>query len=106
MNEELIRKIKLILIETGQNDKKFRLGEIIKYSPSEVANILRKHKDAEIPHEPHIPFETLQNACKYRRTYHEIEGYFKKRDVCYNKKNAAECNSECPLLKSYEEVDA
>ena len=55
------------------------------------------HKDAEIPHEPHIPFETLQNACKYRRTYH-IEGYFEKRHVCYNKKNAAECNSDCPLL--------
>ena len=45
MTEELIRKIELILIETGQNDKKFKLGEIIKYSPREVADILRKHKD-------------------------------------------------------------
>lgn len=43
--EELIRKIELILIETGQHDLKFRLGEIIKYSPKEVGEILRKHKD-------------------------------------------------------------
>lgn len=43
--EELIRKIELILIETGQHDLKFKLGEIIKYSPTEVGEILRKHKD-------------------------------------------------------------
>ena len=43
--EELIRKIELILIETGQHDLKFKLGEIIKYSPKEVGEILRKHKD-------------------------------------------------------------
>ena len=43
--EELIRKIELLLIETGQHDPKFRLGEFIKYSPCEVAEILRKHKD-------------------------------------------------------------
>lgn len=41
----LIRKIELILIETGQHDKKFRLGEIIKYSPYEVAEILREHAE-------------------------------------------------------------
>ena len=43
--EELVKKIELILVEEGQHDKKFRLGEIIKYSPSEVKNILLKHKD-------------------------------------------------------------
>lgn len=44
--EELIRTIELILIETGQNDtKKFRLGEIIRYTPYEVAEILRVHAD-------------------------------------------------------------
>ena len=43
--EELIRKIELILIETGQHDLKFKLGEIIKYNPKEVGEILRKHKD-------------------------------------------------------------
>lgn len=48
MTEELIRKIELILIETGQHDKKFKLGEIIKYSPCEVADILRKHNDEMI----------------------------------------------------------
>lgn len=43
--EELIRKIEMILIETGQHDLKFKLGEIIKYSPTEVGEILREHKD-------------------------------------------------------------
>lgn len=43
---ELIRKIELILIETGQHDKvKFKLGETIKYAPYEVAEILREHID-------------------------------------------------------------
>lgn len=43
---ELIRKIEIILIEKGQHDKeKFRLGEIIRYAPCEVAEILRAHID-------------------------------------------------------------
>ncbi len=42
--EELIRRIELILIETGQKDKsRFELGEIIKYAPYEVAEILKTH---------------------------------------------------------------
>ena len=41
--EELIRKIELILIETGQHDHKLKLGEIIRYSPSEVNDILMEH---------------------------------------------------------------
>ncbi len=41
---ELIRKIELILIEEGQHDKeKFRLGETIRYTPYEVAEILKQH---------------------------------------------------------------
>ena len=43
--EKLIKDIGLILITEGQQDKKFKLGEIIKYNPSEVMDILRKHKD-------------------------------------------------------------
>lgn len=43
--EELIRKIELILIEEGQHDRKFRLGEEIRYSPYEVKKLLLKHKD-------------------------------------------------------------
>lgn len=36
-----------ILIDYGQHDKKFRLGEKIKYSPSEVENILKKVEEKE-----------------------------------------------------------
>ena len=43
--EEMIRKIELILIKEGQHDKRFKLGELIKYAPYEVAEILRKHSD-------------------------------------------------------------
>ena len=44
--KELIYKITDILIETGQHDyQKFALGEIIRYSPSEVMNILKKHSN-------------------------------------------------------------
>lgn len=44
--DDLIRKIELILIETGQHDTdKFKLGEIIRYAPYEVAEILREHVD-------------------------------------------------------------
>lgn len=31
-----------ILVEHGQNDRQFKLGEIIKYSPSDVCNILKE----------------------------------------------------------------
>lgn len=43
--EELIRKIELILIEEGQHDERFKWGDIIKYAPYEVAEILRRHSD-------------------------------------------------------------
>ena len=43
--EVLIRKIELVLIAEGQNDSKFQWGEKIRYTPHEVAEILRKHAD-------------------------------------------------------------
>jgi hypothetical protein len=33
-------EIEMILIEYGQNDRQFKLGETIKYSPSDVRRIL------------------------------------------------------------------
>ena len=41
--EKLIYKIEGILVTEGQGDSRFKLGELIKYTPSEVANLLRKH---------------------------------------------------------------
>ena len=40
-------EIEMILIEYGQHDRQFRLGETIKYSPSEVRGILEDqiHED-------------------------------------------------------------
>lgn len=42
---ELIDKIEFVLINEGQQDTKFRWGEKIRYTPHEVAEILRKHAD-------------------------------------------------------------
>ena len=36
-----------ILIEVGQHDKQFKLGEIIKYSPSDVRKILERYESDE-----------------------------------------------------------
>ena len=46
--EELITKIVGILIEEGQHDMRFKLGEFIRYMPTEVGDILRKHAE-ELP---------------------------------------------------------
>lgn len=43
--DALIDKITDILVDVGQHDKRFKLGEWIKYSPSEVRKILQDHKD-------------------------------------------------------------
>ena len=43
--ETLIDKVHGILVEEGQHDPKFKLGEIIKYAPHEVRDILLKHKN-------------------------------------------------------------
>ena len=40
MGKETIKEIYDYLIEVGQKDLKFRLGETIKYSPSEIYEIL------------------------------------------------------------------
>ena len=46
MTDDLIHKIVDTIIEVGQSDtKKFRLGETIRYSPSEILEILKQHKD-------------------------------------------------------------
>lgn len=66
-----------------------KIGMVENNNESEYDTALRMARNA---------LKKFQSACKYRRTYPEIEGYFKKRDVCYNKKNAAECNGDCPLL--------
>lgn len=42
--QKLIDKIELILILEGQHDLQFKLGEIIKYDPHAVKEILLKHK--------------------------------------------------------------
>lgn len=36
-----------ILIKHGQHDERFKLGEIIKYSPSEVLEILKKRTNGD-----------------------------------------------------------
>jgi len=42
---DLIHRIVGIIIEAGQSDtKKFRLGETIRYSPSEILEILKQHE--------------------------------------------------------------
>lgn len=43
--ESIIDKVHSILVEEGQHDPKFKLGEIIKYAPHEVREILLKHKN-------------------------------------------------------------
>ena len=43
--EQIIRKVELILINEGQHDPRFEWGEWIRYTPAEVAEILRKHAD-------------------------------------------------------------
>lgn len=43
--ESIIDKVHNILVEEGQHDPKFKLGEIIKYAPHEVREILLKHKN-------------------------------------------------------------
>lgn len=39
----LPEKIRNVLVDEGQKDLKFKLGEVIKYDPTEVANIIKKH---------------------------------------------------------------
>ena len=47
---DLCMEIRNILIETAQRDyKKFSLGDTIKYTPSEVAEILEKYKEQLLP---------------------------------------------------------
>ena len=45
LTEELIDKIESILVEHGQHDPQFKLGEWIKYTPHDVSNILREEME-------------------------------------------------------------
>ena len=58
MDEKTINKICGYLIERGQNTRKFRLGELIRYTPSEIADLLREMPEETVnkppAHEPPI----------------------------------------------------
>lgn len=50
---DLIHKIVGKIIEVGQSDtKKFRLGETIRYSPSEILEILKQHENEIFGEDP------------------------------------------------------
>lgn len=38
-------RVRNILIEEGQKDRRFHLGDTIKYDPVEVCEILKKHEE-------------------------------------------------------------
>jgi len=40
-------EVENILIEVGQQDRQFKLGEIIKYSPNDVRKILERYESDE-----------------------------------------------------------
>ncbi len=43
--DNLLDKIESILVEVGQSDPQFKLGDWITYKPHEVRKILEQHKD-------------------------------------------------------------
>lgn len=43
--DKLLDKIESILVEVGQSDPQFKLGDWITYKPHEVRKILEQHKD-------------------------------------------------------------
>ena len=43
--DDLIERIESILVEVGQSDPQFKLGDWITYKPHEVRKILEQHKD-------------------------------------------------------------
>lgn len=56
----LIHKIVGAIIEVGQSDGKFKLGEIIRYTPAEILRILTEHEDQIFGKEPSA--EQLQDS--------------------------------------------
>ena len=42
MDKETAKKISNYLFDCGQHDKKFKLGDIIRYTPSEILELLEK----------------------------------------------------------------
>ncbi len=45
MNKEIASEVWKTILEYGQSDHNFKLGETIKYSPSEIRDILVKHDE-------------------------------------------------------------
>ena len=49
MDSKTIEKIRGYLIDCGQSDHKFRLGDIIRYTPTEIADLLKKMPEDKPP---------------------------------------------------------
>ena len=52
MDKQTISKIWKYLVECGQNDTRFNLGETIRYTPTEVANLLREMPEETVNKPP------------------------------------------------------
>lgn len=52
MDKQTISKIWKYLVESGQNDTRFKLGDTIRYTPTEVANLLREMPEETVNKPP------------------------------------------------------
>lgn len=56
VTDDIIYKVIDIMVNVGQSDyRKFRVGETIRYSPSELLGILKQHKSELDPLLPIVP---------------------------------------------------
>lgn len=82
--EELILKI----VETGQNDKQFKLGETIKYSPSQIEKIANTIRPADV-----IPVSWIEAQVDHLewdelvRRYRSGSGVDQMRDILFRGKS-------------------
>ena len=80
MTREDIKEIRNILVEEGQSNYKkygFKLGDTIKFSPSQVKEILENHINAEIQ----------EKECKHCDYFSSITNICLKTGLkCYEKK--------------------
>ena len=77
MNEAIIEQIYYYLVNYGQSDPKFKLGETIKYSPSEIKRILEEMPKLQKPSIEYGHVINVRNKCeKIRRFLDEV------MDVC------------------------
>ena len=49
MDSKTIQKIREYLIDCGQSDHKFKLGDTIRYTPTEIADLLKKMTEDKPP---------------------------------------------------------